>query len=144
MLVLLRSLSIAALLFLAGCGRGYHLGQVEGAVRAGGKPLGNVVVTFIPESTGDQALPRSLAQSNEAGRYTLQIETQGAGAVVGKHRVVVEDLAILNAPRAPDGTVLKRPHVRFSARYSDPLGTPLLVEVKAGLQTIDLELGSGE
>jgi hypothetical protein len=61
---------------------------------------------------------------------------------VGKHRVTIEDLAMLSAPRSPDGTVLKRPPVRFSPNYADPLRTPLVHEVKAGTQTIDLDLPS--
>lgn len=139
MLVLLRSLSIAALLVLAG----YRLGEVKGVVRAAGKPLSNVVVTFIPESAGDRPLPRSHAQTDAAGKYVLQTQAQEPGAVVGQHRVIIEDLAIYQAPRSPDGTVLKRPPARFAASYSDPIETPLIVEVTAAAQAIDLDLLPG-
>jgi hypothetical protein len=130
---------VAAALF-AGCGPRHELAKVEGTVRAGGQPLANVVVTFLPESAGDADVPRSVAQTDAAGRFALRTELQQEGAVVGKHRVVVEDLAINSAPRSSDGTVLKRPPARFSASYSDLLRTPLMVEVKRGEQTIDLKL----
>jgi len=84
--------------------------------------------------------PAGVAQTDEQGRYRLQTEMQESGAVVAKHRVTVEDLAILSAPRSPDGTVLKRSPVRFSSSYSDPLRTPLVREVKSGKQAIDLDL----
>src|SRR5262245_9570013 len=136
---MLRYLALAVLL-LSGCRDGVQLGHVDGTVRAGGKPLPNVVVRFVPDQSSEVKLPQSVAQADEQGRYRLQTENQQAGAVVGRHRVTVEDLAILSAPRSPDGTVLQRPSVRFSANYSDPLRTPLTRDVKPGAQTLDLDL----
>jgi hypothetical protein len=133
-----RLIAMVALAFLAGCGWRAELGQVEGTVRVkGGQPLAGVVVTFVPEAEG---APRSLAQSGADGRYILKTEDGRHGAHVGKHRVTVEDLSILSAPRSPDGTVLKRPPQRFSTDYADPLRTPLQFDVKPEAQTIDLEL----
>jgi len=57
-----------------------------------------------------------------------------------RHKVVVEDLAIYQAPRAADGTVLALLPVRFAAAYADPLRSPLAHEVQSGEQTIDLDL----
>jgi hypothetical protein len=54
--------------------------------------------------------------------------------------VVVEDMAIYSAPRSPDGTVTKRPPVRFPPSLSDPLQTSLTRRVEPGAQTFDLEL----
>src|SRR5262245_61072740 len=123
-----------------GCGQKVPLGQVDGTVRARGKPLPSVVVRFVPDQASQTKLPQSVAQTDDQGRYRLKTEQQEDGAVVGKHRVTVEDLAILSAPRSADGTVLQRPPVRFPADYSDPLRTPLQREVKAGTQTLDLDL----
>lgn len=123
-----------------GCGSQLEYGQVEGLVRVGGKPVPNAVVTFVPDQAGDVILPQSAAQTDEQGRYRLQLVTQEPGAVVGKHRVTVEDLAMQAAPRSADGTVLKRPPVRFSPSYADPLRTPLTHEVHSGTQTINLDL----
>lgn len=132
-------LLLAAVATITGCG-GPTLGRVEGSVRVAGQPLAGVVVTFIPEVERDAAALRSLAQTDRHGRYRLRNEKQQEGAAVGKHRVIVEDLAILSAPRSADGTVVQRPRARFLPAYSDPLRTPLVVEVKPGEQTLDLEL----
>ena len=105
--------------------RAFELGQVRGVVRAGGQPLPNVLVTFIPVGQADGELIRSMGKTDEQGRYKLQAETQGAGAMIGKHLVIVEDLAIYSAPRDEDGTVTQLPRVRFPARFSDPLLSPL-------------------
>ncbi len=131
---------VLVLVFVFGCGTTTELGQVSGTVSAGGQPLANVLVTFIPQSDGEAATVRSMATTDEQGRYQLRTEQQTTGAVIGKHKVIVEDLAIYQAPRAPDGTVLSMPRARFAAHYSDPLRSPLAREVKPGEQTIDLDL----
>jgi hypothetical protein len=136
-------IAVAALAALAGCGPRYELGQVRGTVSAGGHPLSNVVVMYVPETTDQPGTPGSTAQTDAAGRYALSADTGSEGAAVGKHRVVLRDLAIQKAPRSADGTVLKRPPARFAADYGDPLRTPLVVEVRSGEQTIDLELNIG-
>jgi len=60
--------------------------------------------------------------------------------VLGRHKVIVEDLAIHSAPRSPNGTVLEHPPQRFPPRYSDPLQSPLARDVVPGSQTMDLKL----
>jgi hypothetical protein len=116
------------------------LGQVEGSVHAAGQPLANVLVTFIPEEGGEGAQIPSLGVTDKEGRFRLRTEQQQEGAVLGAHRIIVEDLAIYDAPRSPDGTLLARPPQRFAASYSDPLQSPLTHEVKPGLQSVELEL----
>ncbi len=133
---------VLLLVLVLGCGQRPELGQVTGTVRAAGKPLANVLVTFIPQADGDAAAIRSLGTTDEQGRYQLKTEQQDAGALVGQHKVTVEDLAVYQAPRADDGTVLAMPPARFAATYSDPLRSPLAREVKPGEQTIDLDLGA--
>jgi hypothetical protein len=131
---------VCTLAALAGCGQSLELGQVEGKVTAQGKPLANVLVTFIPELNGEAGRVRSLGMTDAEGRYRLQTEKQQPGAVVGKHRVTVEDMAIYSAARSEDGTVLEHPPTRFAASFSDPLKTELAREVAAGSQTVDLQL----
>jgi len=133
-------ISLWLLATLAGCGSSAKLGQVSGVVRASGKPLAGVVVTFVPDGNETTPALRSLAQTDAEGRYRLRTEDGRDGAIVGKHSVTVEDLAIQSAPRSEDGTVLKRPPVRFSPSYADPIRTPLKFEVKPDSQTIDLDL----
>jgi hypothetical protein len=128
------------LVLVVGCSSKPELGQVTGTVRAGGQPLANVLVTFVPQADGPAAGTRSMGTTDEQGRYQLRTERQEAGALVGQHKVIVEDLAIYQAPRSPDGTVLSIPRPRFAPAYSDPLHSPLTREVKLGHQTIDLDL----
>jgi hypothetical protein len=134
------ALALLIALVAAGCGSKVELGQVEGTVRAGGQPLRGVLVTFVPESSGPAAVVRSMGVTDEAGRFRLRTETQEDGAIVGRHKVLVEDLAIYSAPRSEDGTVLKRPPQRFAPAYSDLLQSPLSQEVKAGPQSLELVL----
>lgn len=138
-----RHLSLIVVASLAGCGSRVELGQVAGTVRIDGQPLPGVLVTFIPEKTGSGSAIRSMGLTDEAGHYELRAEIQKAGAIIGKHQVIVEDLAVHSAPRSADGTVLQMPPVRFPARYSHPLPTPLTKSVEQGQQTIDLDLTGG-
>lgn len=125
---------------LGGCGSRVPLGQVSGVVRAGGKPLSGVLVTFLPQGTGPEASLASMGTTDEQGHYELRTQERKAGAVVGQHLVIVEDLAIHSAPRSDDGTVLVHPPQRFGQDYADPLKSPLQREVKPGTQTIDVDL----
>jgi hypothetical protein len=129
-----------ALTWAAGCSAPVDLAPVDGTLTAGGTPLANVLVTFLPETNGEAAHIRSLAVTDNEGRFRLQTEKQKEGAVVGRHRVIVEDLSIHSAPRSADGTVLTMPTPRFSADYTNPLTSPLTAEVSAGPQTIQFEL----
>ncbi len=107
-----------------------------------GQPLTNVLVTFIPEDATSGVPVRSMGVSDDEGKFTLRAETQQPGAVVGKHCVIIEDLAIQKAPRSEDGTVLEMPPKRFPQVYSDPLQTPLRASVQATTPPIELELTS--
>jgi len=132
-------LALAWCLLAAGCGRQAPRGEVEGMVRSGGKPLASVLVTFVPEGGGR---PRNGAagRTDAGGRYRLRGQDGQQGAAAGAYRVVVEDLAAADAPRSPDGTLRRKPPVRFPPHYGDLLRTPLRREVGPGAQTIDLDL----
>ena len=127
-------------LLLVGCGSRHELGQVRGVVRSGGQPLPNVLVTFVPVGKAEGQVIRSMGKTDSQGHYELRTEAQAAGAVVGKYRVIVEDLAIYSAPRDDEGSVTQMPPVRFPARFSDPLLSPIQREVKVGEQVIELDL----
>jgi hypothetical protein len=40
--------------------------------------------------------------------------------MVGDHRIILDDLAILDAPRSEGGTVIKMPPTHFSSNYTNP------------------------
>jgi hypothetical protein len=132
---------LVCLVFVAGCGRRVEMGQVTGTVRAGGQPLANVLVTYIPATDGPTAPVRLMGTTDASGAYRLRTEQLEEGAAPGPYKVIIEDLAIYSAPRAADGTVLQLPPTRFDPQFADPLRSPLEIEVKSGVQTIDLEVG---
>jgi hypothetical protein len=130
---------IAAGLLACGCGGGPH-GQVSGVVRSGGRPLGNVLVIYLPDPDAGARGGRAVGRTDEVGRYDLKGSGQKDGVPVGPYRVYFEDLAEYEAPRSADGTVLKRPPVRVPPRYLDPLQSPVRQEVRAGPQVVDLDV----
>jgi hypothetical protein len=147
----LLGMSITWALWLAGCGpSGVQLGEVEGVVVLDGKPLQNAEVQFIPEPGQATDAPRSTAVTDDQGRFKLVCDDGRQGAVVGLHRAVLRDLNQYEAfvpvdKHSPDyGYVDDRPRARsrFPDHYGDLSRTPLRKEVKAGKQTIDVELKS--
>ena len=80
------------LLLSAACsGKPYKLAPVSGKITLNGKPLANAWVHFAPKSSEDQFNPgpTSHGQTNADGIFTLQLEPNVSGAVVGKHTVFI-------------------------------------------------------
>jgi hypothetical protein len=86
---------LAALLVLAGCSKGpYDVAPVSGRVTLNGQPVANVAVMFQPMAAGGNYNPGpgSYGITDADGRYTLKlIGKETAGAVVGKHKVRIEN-----------------------------------------------------
>jgi hypothetical protein len=78
-------------LALFGCGGRYKVAQVSGRVTLDGKPLTKASVTFVPLGTKDNQAPGPTAwgPTDSNGRYTLAIDPQRPGTVVGKCRVYI-------------------------------------------------------
>jgi hypothetical protein len=138
-------LGAALLLYLgvglgSGCSRQAEFGEVQGTVTLSGKPLAGVVVTFYPETIGNESAPSARGKTDAAGNYALTTDGK-AGALVGKHRVVVKwPLAerVENWDKAPHQRPLE---ATIPRKYTVAADTPLIFEVKAGApQTIDLVL----
>jgi hypothetical protein len=127
-----------ALLGLAGCGQPLKYAEVEGKVTLGGKPLSGVKVTFYPYTDGPDQPPYATGTTDAAGMYTLALQDGKPGALVGKHRVVV------NWPlpeRRPDAPPPPPPGPPIPIEYTVADQTKLIVEVKeGGRQTINLPL----
>ena len=92
-----------------GCGGGVAipaLGTVEGTITLDGSPLAGAVVEFVPDDGGRS----SSAVTDKAGHYSLRYNAEAAGAVVGKHNVLVvgregdgEDEGVVDeGPEIPD------------------------------------------
>jgi len=142
---------VLVLTMLSGCGRHAPQATVEGTLRLDGRPLDRCLVTFLP-NPGQEGKPlRSTGLTDRQGSYRLCFDNQEEGAAIGWHRVTIEDLSVSTGVRRRDhGTVdeeveetTSRPSLRRSRvpeRYTSATDTPLLKEVKAGHQVIDLEI----
>lgn len=128
---------------IAGCGAPAPLAQVEGTVRLDGQPLADVLVCYLPDPARGTTGPRSTGTTDEKGRYRLRCDDQRKGAVIGWHRVIVEDLACYRVPRdeaspaSPAGVPSRVP-----AAYRAAADTPIRKQVKPGKQVVALELRS--
>ncbi len=124
-----------------GCGRdsGPPLVDITGTLSRHGEPLAGYGLQFIPESGRP-----SDAVTDAKGQYRLQYTADRAGAVLGRHRVIItsyqttdnELQAAIDEGRYRDippeiGAVLKR--------YGDLNTTPLQFEISER-QVLDIEL----
>ncbi len=133
-----RSFCVALCCFtgvLVGCEEPLEFGHVSGKVSLNGKPLDEVLVLFLPDTVAGNLGAHSECISDADGNYELiySLDPETKGALVGRHRVVIEDIAAENARD-------KRRPVRIHASYGSSAHTPLKVEVAPGEQTLDLEL----
>jgi hypothetical protein len=132
--------AIVALLVSAGCGGPkLEFTEVTGKVTLDDQPLCGVLVRFYPLSESAEQLPYATGMTDAAGVYRLTARSGEAGALVGRHRVVVHwpsrDLLEAEGRRLPDA------NQRIPLPYTVVTQSPLEYEVKAsGPQTIDLPL----
>jgi hypothetical protein len=120
---------------LAGCRR--HAASVSGDVTLDGKPLATGVVNFTPATSGASAY----ANIATDGRYTLQTGA-ASGLEPGSYKVTVAANATAEQAAAM-GIKIGREGIMpllTPAKYADVSTTPLIVDVKAGSQEIDLAL----
>jgi hypothetical protein len=130
------------LLGLSGCGdNSPTLVEVEGTVLLAGKPLEKVRVEFTPLIDG----PQSAGLTNDQGKFSLATMTdQKKGAVVGKHKVVLKDLSIVQgefmgrAGAEVDMTKGQKP--RISTKYTNVTLTPLETDVTGEVRDLKFEV----
>ncbi|MBM4010261.1 MAG: carboxypeptidase regulatory-like domain-containing protein [Planctomycetes bacterium] len=131
MLAMVATLSVCQ----AGCSK--HSASVSGNVTLDGKPLATGVVNFTPAATGASAY----ANIGADGRYALQTGAE-AGLEPGAYKVTVaanataDQAAAMGIKVGRDGIM----PLLTPPRYADVSTTPLVVDVKAGRQEIDLAL----
>lgn len=131
--------SFAAVCFitamLSGCGgKSYDLAQVSGVVKYNGEPLEGLAVRFLPNSEEGTSGPDSIGITDANGKYTLVVSSleDTKGAVIGKHRVLIEDRMAENSRDEPMDS-------RVDLKFNSAGSTPINVEVN-GDKTIDFEL----
>jgi hypothetical protein len=120
----------------AGCGHGgpkVEFAKVQGTVLVNGRPQPNVQVLFIPDREKGIGLPAYAGTvSDDKGDYKLKysyMNQTGEGAAVGWSRVTLIDMSAANSKASAIPPI-----------YGSPTSSPLLVEVKAGDNTIPLEV----
>lgn len=120
---------VFAPLLLVGCGgESYKIAPVSGRITINGKPLAKASVTFSPVAVGGnlEPGPSSSGKTDADGRYTLTlIGKDGAGAVVGKHKVRIAMLDETDTSiDLPDKTR------QLPLKYNGQ--TTLVIEISAG------------
>jgi len=126
---------------LAGCkgGPSVEFSKVQGVVRVNGQPQRGAAIQFSPDREKGNGVPAfANGTSDDQGKYTLKYSYQGKvgdGAPVGWHRVMVIDTTV---GVTPQGQTPKPSAIPMT--YGTPATTPLLVEVKSGDNSIDLDI----
>ena len=119
----LRAISLlGGALLVTGCGSGTPVGRVEGVVTYDGKPLPQAEVEFTPVGDGTS----SVGFTNGEGEYYLQYTLKKKGALLGKHTVRVQLLAM-------------NPQSQAEIRYASQTAH-IECEVEKGSNKIDIEL----
>lgn len=135
--LIIRSGICVPLFMLVGCGPGVELGTVTGTVTKDGKPADSILVNFMPDPASDTPGAMSSGLTDDQGRYELTYEGEGRpkGAVVGTHRVVVNDLVPENFRGGG-----RPPESRVEPNWMNAGLTPFRFDVESGEQSIDISL----
>lgn len=127
-----------------GCGTGGpSLAPVSGTVSVNGQPLKLGRVCFYPE----RGRP-AIGEIGADGTFHLTTLQAGDGAATGKHRVTIEAVEVIGAPKtmaeefAQAGKTAPPPTVKWFAAecFSRVQSTDLVAEVKPGNNQIDFDL----
>lgn len=132
--------ALLAALVLAGTGCGSDgpvKGRVSGTVSYQGKPLETGTVTFIAT---DGKNPNATGPITSGGRYTLQTQEPGDGAVVGDYKVVISDIDSEQLNTALPGEPVKPPKSAIPKKYLDPNESGLTAKVESGSNSVDFDL----
>ena len=115
---------------------------VTGVVTLDGKPVEGAAVMFMPKAGGRPAT----GTTDDKGRFELQTETAGDGALLGEHTVTVTlqettgvtaDPDGLSGEIAPGGIKIKW---IVPQRYSNPKTSNLKAKVEPGMKPVEFEL----
>ena len=149
----LAGLSLGVAVALSGCARvPPPVTEAEGTVLLDGKPLPQAEVEFVPELRHFGAEMNSTAVTDDEGHFHLTCAyNQQPGAVVAKHHVLVAEPPTPAEFRGMDERTQTRLAQYMAKLKNRPIPevygtlgrTPLVVEVKAGQKTYDLQLTRG-
>ena len=128
-----------------GCGGGSDdlaIGTVSGKVTRNGQPVSGGSVSFVPIASPDRKMAGKPADGEIGADGTYKLSTYGKddGAVIGKHRVTF--VPPPGVTIVDDGQ-LKENTPAAANPFEGFVPTKTEVEVKAGANTIDIELVKG-
>jgi len=115
-----------AVALVGGCGSGPKLAQVTGKVTVDGAPVPRLQIMFEPQ---DKSQPSSVGFTQADGTYKLRCSSGEDGAAIGQHIVRVTTIEMDDPSAVP---------LTIPEKYNT--GSQLNYEVKAGDNTIDLQL----
>ncbi|MGL4423204.1 MAG: hypothetical protein ACRCZF_21255 [Gemmataceae bacterium] len=128
---------VALSLFLTGCSAKPTYGTVAGQITLQGKPQGKIRVEFHPDAVAGTVGLSAIGETDDEGRFTLTTMEGGLeipGAVVGKHRVVLLDLALAESET---GRGIAQ---RLNPNFGSIGTTTVQLEVKPGASTMKIEI----
>ena len=131
----LACVGVCVTVFATGCDKGpkVEFATVQGTVLVGGRPQPNVQIQLTPDREKGIGLPAFAgAVSDDKGNYTLRysyMNKTGDGAPVGWSRVSLVDMSATSAKASAIPPI-----------YTNPTTSPLLIEVKSGDNSINLEV----
>lgn len=140
----LRGFVLLLILAVPACQAKPQFAEVSGVVLLDGKPMADARVEFLPDPHEGTHGPRCSGITDRDGRFILIGDDECPGAVIGVHRVLVQDARTFPPPRNrhSGGRPPVMPPSRISPRYQNASVTPLRQEVKPEAQTVTVEVKS--
>jgi hypothetical protein len=140
--------ALAALWTTAGCSSRLPVAEVEGVVKLGDKPLPHVRIQFMPDPEKGMTGPISSAATDDQGRFKMVCIDGRPGAIVGWHRVVINDMGVRTYKTPREGRLeednkkekQKAQPNRVPDKFTTAAHTPLIKEVKAEKQEMTFDL----
>lgn len=135
---------LSAAVCVMGCGSKPTMTEVFGIVKLDGAPMPDALVEFLPDPDKGTNGPRSSGKTDSEGRFRLMRDDEQMGAVVGWHRVLIQDMRTFPPPREQHkgGVPPVMPPSRIAAQYQNASRTPLRQEVKPESPTIVVDVKS--
>ncbi len=120
----------------AGCGEGNGLVPVKGRVLLDDQPVEGAAVLFQP----DQGVPAT-ATTDAKGEFEMST-SQGKGATVGMNKIsVAKQVAIASNRKTEESEIVPMKSLT-PPKYASPQTSGLSVEVKRGMEPVELKLSS--
>lgn len=132
-----KRIALCSAVLLLGCGESLKTGEVEGLVVIDGKPGHKLSIQFLPDVDQGTRGPMASGETDAEGKFFLTMLVDGdtqRGAVVGEHRVVINDLQL-----AESATGAGLP-IRLPSQIGLAASTPIRKSVAEGRNQIEIRL----